>query len=43
MAPRVTVKLLFSHMPFLAVLRILHFPYFDLNVYSTDSVAGITW
>lgn len=35
--------MLFSHIPFLSILRILHFTYIDLNVYSADSVTGITW
>lgn len=37
---QVIFKLLFSHILFLAVLRILH--YVDLNACSADSVTGIT-
>lgn len=43
MVPKVICKMLFSHIPFLVVLRILHFTYFNLNVYGADSVTGISW
>lgn len=43
MVQKVIFKLLFSHISFLAILRILRFTYFGLNVYSADSMTAFPW